>query len=112
MGSVCCAARDTTMTEANGEILRRTIQYSPSWGVRWDNRGRVAGEETPVSVIVENVRRNNPVDSKSEPPFEANPHKSLLMSEDVGTQSKAHVSGINSILLLPKNRMFYLVRCF
>ncbi|XAR64147.1 hypothetical protein NMG60_11024387 [Bertholletia excelsa] len=45
MGSTCCVARkDSTSTNGNGETLRRSAIYSPSWSFRWDNRRRVAGE--------------------------------------------------------------------
>uniref|UniRef100_A0A5B6Z4E4 RING-type domain-containing protein n=1 Tax=Davidia involucrata TaxID=16924 RepID=A0A5B6Z4E4_DAVIN len=51
MGSACCvAARDKTITNGPGsEILHRNVRYSPSWSFRWDNRGRVAGEETSLN---------------------------------------------------------------
>uniref|UniRef100_A0A7N0ZSV7 RING-type domain-containing protein n=1 Tax=Kalanchoe fedtschenkoi TaxID=63787 RepID=A0A7N0ZSV7_KALFE len=102
MGSVCCvSARDGTASEgANGEILRRSIQYSPSWGVRWDNRGRVAGEEAPAAVMVDRVRQR--LENKSEPFFEplpevalaeenieSNLQKSPPPNENVGAPSEA-----------------------
>ncbi|KAK6159497.1 hypothetical protein DH2020_006811 [Rehmannia glutinosa] len=51
MGAACCiAAKDRTMTNGSpGETLQRHARYSPSWSFRWDNRGRVAGEETPAN---------------------------------------------------------------
>lgn len=47
MGSACCvAAKDRTITDRSGsEVMPRNERYSPSWSFRWDNRGRVAGEE-------------------------------------------------------------------
>lgn len=56
MGSACCvaakettivAARETTVTNGpTSEVVQRNVRYSPSWSFRWDNRRRVAGEET------------------------------------------------------------------
>ncbi|CAM8974262.1 unnamed protein product [Rhodiola kirilowii] len=107
MGSVCCVSAKgmTTSDGANGEILRRTIQYSPSWGVRWDNRGRVAGEEAPAVATVDRIRQNCRLERKSEPFFEplpevgmseenleANPQKLLFSKESSGTLSKADIS--------------------
>lgn len=107
MGSVCCVSgRDATTSEAaNTEILRRTIQYSPSWGTRWDNRGRVAGEDAAV----DRVRWNGRLENKSEPFFEPSPEIRVLQevlddnlqtsspfsreTEGVGMQSKIHISG-------------------
>lgn len=68
MGSVCCvAARDGTLeNESSSEILRRNVRYSPSWNFRWDNRGRVAGEETSVSWYLDGVSRNDGLENKSE----------------------------------------------
>ncbi|KAI3809798.1 hypothetical protein L1987_19398 [Smallanthus sonchifolius] len=58
MGSACCvAARDRTITDrSSNDIITRNDRYSPSWSFRWDNRGRVAGEESSV---------NDRLDSKS-----------------------------------------------
>ncbi|KAK1439875.1 hypothetical protein QVD17_05699 [Tagetes erecta] len=58
MGSVCCvAARDRTITDrSSNDVISRNDRYSPSWSFRWDNRGRVAGEESSV---------NDRLDSKS-----------------------------------------------
>ncbi|GER50342.1 RING/U-box superfamily protein [Striga asiatica] len=48
MGAACCvAAKGRTVTNGSpGDNLQRHTHYSPSWSFRWDNRGRVAGEET------------------------------------------------------------------
>ncbi|KAH6780075.1 hypothetical protein C2S52_011312 [Perilla frutescens var. hirtella] len=48
MGAACCvAAKDRTITDGSPvESLQRHARYSPTWSFRWDNRGRVAGEET------------------------------------------------------------------
>lgn len=58
MGSACCvAARDRTITDrSSNDVISRNDRYSPSWSFRWDNRGRVAGEESSV---------NDRLDSKS-----------------------------------------------
>ncbi|CAN1791490.1 hypothetical protein LINPERHAP1_LOCUS19335 [Linum perenne] len=51
MGGACCiAARDKNIVHGPGsDILHRNIRHSPSWSFRWDNRGRVAGEDTSIS---------------------------------------------------------------
>ncbi|KAL3621269.1 hypothetical protein CASFOL_036181 [Castilleja foliolosa] len=48
MGAACCvAAKGRTVTNGSpGDSMQRHVHYSPSWSFRWDNRGRVAGEET------------------------------------------------------------------
>ncbi|KAB1207316.1 hypothetical protein CJ030_MR7G011637 [Morella rubra] len=71
MGSACCvAARDKTIPNvSSGEILHRNIRYSPSWSFRWDNRGRVAGEETSVGWLSDGVSQNDRSESKYEPSY-------------------------------------------
>ncbi|XP_057503418.1 uncharacterized protein LOC130786960 [Actinidia eriantha] len=68
MGSACCvAAKDKTVTNGSlSEGLQRNVRCSPSWSLRWDNRGRVAGEETSVNWVSDGVTRNNGLESKSE----------------------------------------------
>jgi hypothetical protein len=69
MGSACCvAARDKTIPNgSSGEILHRNIRYSPTWSFRWDNRGRVAGEETSIGWLSDGVSRNDRSEIKYEP---------------------------------------------
>ncbi|XP_010526606.1 PREDICTED: uncharacterized protein LOC104804124 isoform X2 [Tarenaya hassleriana] len=68
MGSACCvAARDKMIVpnRSEGENLQRnSVQYSPTWSFRWDNRGRVAGEETSVSWLSDGLSRNYGSDVK------------------------------------------------
>ncbi|XP_073143825.1 uncharacterized protein [Henckelia pumila] len=61
MGAACCVAAKVvtrtdgpaSVTESNGTVtngspnqhLWRQVRHSPSWSFRWDNRGRVTGEE-------------------------------------------------------------------
>ncbi|WZZ27207.1 hypothetical protein YC2023_010608 [Brassica napus] len=55
MGNACCVApRDK---------MRR---HSPTWSFRWDNnnRGRVAGEEAPLSWLSDGISRNDVSDIK------------------------------------------------
>lgn len=51
MGAACCvAAKDRTITSGSPiEALQRHSRYSPTWSFRWDNRGRVAGEDAPAN---------------------------------------------------------------
>ena len=75
MGGACCvAARDKNIVSGpGGDILHRNIRYSPSWSFRWDNRGRVAGEDTSISWFSGGISRNYGSDIK---------HESTYASED------------------------------
>nr|XP_043626704.1 uncharacterized protein LOC122598169 [Erigeron canadensis] len=68
MGSACCvAARDRTITNGfTSDAVPRNIRYSPSWGVRWDNRRRVAGEEASMNWLSDGVGTNDRLDNKSQ----------------------------------------------
>lgn len=68
MGSACCvAARDRTIPSgSSSEIFHRNVRYSPSWSIRWDNRRRVAGEETSISWLSDGLSRNDVLETKSE----------------------------------------------
>ncbi|XP_022747243.1 uncharacterized protein LOC111296987 [Durio zibethinus] len=68
MGAACCvAARDKTIVNASGnEALHRNIRCSPTWSFRWDNRGRVAGEDTSVSWFSDAISRNDGSEIKYE----------------------------------------------
>lgn len=68
MGAACCvAARDKTIVNGSGsEVLHRNIRYSPTWSFRWDNRGRVAGEDTSISWFSDAVSRNDGSEIKYE----------------------------------------------
>lgn len=67
MGSACCvAARDRTVTNGStSENLQRNVGYSPSWSFRWDNRGRVAGEDTSLNWSSDGITGNDRFDFKS-----------------------------------------------
>ncbi|KAI9388814.1 hypothetical protein POPTR_009G120000v4 [Populus trichocarpa] len=75
MGGACCvAARDKNIVSGpGGDILHRNIRYSPSWSFRWDNRGRVAGEDASISWFSGGISRNYGSDIK---------HESTYASED------------------------------
>ncbi|KAJ8763531.1 hypothetical protein K2173_002414 [Erythroxylum novogranatense] len=68
MGGACCiAARDKNIVGGSGrDILRPNVCHSPTWSLRWDNRGRVAGEETSISWFPDAIHRNHGPDLKSE----------------------------------------------
>lgn len=87
MGAACCvAAKDATITNGSGsEALQRNFRYSPSWSFRWDNRGRVAGEETSVNWLSDGVSRSDWLDVKSRTTLEM-------------TLESAHVSEMGSPL--------------
>ncbi|GAB2291282.1 hypothetical protein Dimus_025540 [Dionaea muscipula] len=67
MGAACCiAARDgTTRRGPRNEISQRNLRNSPSWSFRWDNRGRVAGEETSIGWLSDSIGRNYAPERKS-----------------------------------------------
>ncbi|XVF67754.1 hypothetical protein PTKIN_Ptkin10aG0147700 [Pterospermum kingtungense] len=68
MGAACCVAgRDKTIVSpSGGDVLHRNIRHSPTWSFHWDNRGRVAGEDTSVSWFSDAVSRNDGSDIKYE----------------------------------------------
>ncbi|KAF2322871.1 hypothetical protein GH714_031579 [Hevea brasiliensis] len=68
MGGACCvAARDKNIVNGpSSDILHRNIRYSPTWSFRWDNRGRVAGEETSITWFSDANSRNDGPDIKYE----------------------------------------------
>ncbi|OMO75603.1 Zinc finger, RING-type [Corchorus olitorius] len=68
MGAACCvAARDKTIVNgSSSEVLHRNIRYSPTWSFRWDNRGRVAGEDTSISWFSDAISRNDGSEIKYE----------------------------------------------
>ncbi|KAJ9551747.1 hypothetical protein OSB04_015792 [Centaurea solstitialis] len=73
MGSVCCvAARDrTAINGSNSDVMSRNVCYSPSWSFRWDNRGRVAEEETSVNWrLPDGVGTTDRLDNKSQTTIE------------------------------------------
>ncbi|KAK4405284.1 hypothetical protein Sango_0534900 [Sesamum angolense] len=67
MGAACCvAAKDKAIVNGpHPETLQRHVRYSPSWSFRWDNRGRVAGEETPAYCLRDGGGENQGVEVKS-----------------------------------------------
>ncbi|CAN8328794.1 unnamed protein product [Cochlearia groenlandica] len=74
MGNACCvAARDNMVlpnSSSAGENLQSSIvRYSPTWSFRWDNRGRVAGEDTSLSWFSDGISRNAGSDIKFESAF-------------------------------------------
>ncbi|KAG7618955.1 putative transcription factor C2H2 family [Arabidopsis thaliana] len=73
MGNACCVAARDKMVVPNssaGENLQRSnIRHSPSWSFRWDNRGRVAGEETSLSWLSDGISRNDGSEIKFESAF-------------------------------------------
>ncbi|XP_022726533.1 uncharacterized protein LOC111282631 isoform X2 [Durio zibethinus] len=68
MGAACCvAARDKTIVNGSGsEVFHRNITYSPMWSFHWDNRGRVAGEDTSMSWFSDAISRNDGSEIKYE----------------------------------------------
>lgn len=66
MGAACCvAAKDRTIVHGpSSDMLQRHVRNSPSWSFRWDNRGRVAGEETHSNWLHGRDVRNDQVEVK------------------------------------------------
>ncbi|CAA7020633.1 unnamed protein product [Microthlaspi erraticum] len=73
MGNACCVAARDKMVVPNssaGESLQRSnLRHSPTWSFRWDNRGRVAGEETSLSWLSDGISRNDGSEIKFESAF-------------------------------------------
>ncbi|XP_030549533.1 uncharacterized protein LOC115754605 isoform X2 [Rhodamnia argentea] len=83
MGSACCvAARDKTIpVGSSNEFFHRNIRYSPTWSFRWENRGRVAGEEASVGWFPDGISQNNRLDVK---------YESAYASEDGSSLDSSH----------------------
>ncbi|KAL3515137.1 hypothetical protein ACH5RR_022039 [Cinchona calisaya] len=107
MGSACCvAAKDKTVTNGStSEVMHRNIRHSPSWSFRWDNRVRVAGEDTSINWMSNGASRYNSLDIKSGPIIEtacASEEGSPLDSFRSLVWQKSPVSEVNNgVLRLP-----------
>ncbi|CAM8941600.1 unnamed protein product [Rhodiola kirilowii] len=68
MGAACCVAAKTKSVSDGPDVLtsRVNTRCSPSWNVRWDNRGRVAGEETAVRWFSDMGSRDSRLENISE----------------------------------------------
>ncbi|CAK8561043.1 unnamed protein product [Lathyrus sativus] len=68
MGAACCvAARDKTIQSGpTSEIWHRNVRCSPTWSLRWDHRGRVAGEDTTINWFSDGVSSNDRLENKNE----------------------------------------------
>ncbi|KAE8716879.1 RING/U-box superfamily protein isoform 1 [Hibiscus syriacus] len=68
MGAACCVtSRDKAIVNGSGsELLHRNTRCSPTWSFHWDNRGRVAGEDTSVSWFSDAISRNDGSEVKYE----------------------------------------------
>ncbi|GAV61545.1 hypothetical protein CFOL_v3_05072 [Cephalotus follicularis] len=88
MGSACCvAARDKTITNGPaGDILHRNIRYSPTWSFRWENRGRVAGEETSISWFSDGISLNDGSETKNDSAYTSEDGSPLESSRMVARQ--------------------------
>ncbi|CAH2075913.1 unnamed protein product [Thlaspi arvense] len=73
MGNACCVAARDKMVVPNssaGENLQRSnVRHSPTWSFRWDNRGRVAGEEASLSWLSDGISRADGSEIKFESAF-------------------------------------------
>lgn len=108
MGSACCvAARDRTITNGpSNDVIPRNIRYSPSWSVRWDNRRRVAGEDSSTTWYSDSAATNDRLDNKSQTTAYASEDGSPLESFRNLTWQKSspsQQSGILSDTSLSKN---------
>lgn len=78
MGAACCVAnKDKTIQSASPrEILHRN-RCSPTWNFRWDHRGRVAGEDTPVTWFSNGISGNDGLENKNESSYASEDESSL-----------------------------------
>ncbi|OIT07480.1 PREDICTED: uncharacterized protein LOC109213432 [Nicotiana attenuata] len=102
MGSACCVAAGdrTVINGSTAESLQRNVRYSPSWSFRWDNRGRVAGEETSVNWSSDGVGGNDRLEFKSGTTLEtlyASEEGSPLDSSRSLALQKSPVSDCNTV---------------
>lgn len=102
MGGACCvAARDKNIVNGpSTEILHRNIRYSPTWSFRWDNRGRVAGEETSITWFSDANSRNDGREVKNESAY-ASEDGSPLDSFQRAWQKSPISEGANAHLTTP-----------
>ncbi|KGN61824.1 uncharacterized protein LOC101206081 isoform X2 [Cucumis sativus] len=105
MGSACCvAARDKTIVSGSGsETLCRNIRYSPSWSFRWDNRGRVAGEETSINWFSDSVGRNDRAELKCESAYASEDGSPLEHLRRRGWQKSPPPEGTTNHLRTPSS---------
>lgn len=68
MGATCCVAAKSkpVLDESNGVTARMSTRFSPLWNVQWDNRGRVAGEETAIRWFADMSSRESQLGNISE----------------------------------------------
>ncbi|GAB4837880.1 hypothetical protein Ancab_027406 [Ancistrocladus abbreviatus] len=99
MGAACCvAARDRTIQhEPRGDASYRNVRHSPSWSFRWDNRVRVAGEETSLSWFSDGISRNDALDIKSTTGVSTNASEGGSSLENYTTGSWGKSSSANAI---------------
>ncbi|KAL8556132.1 hypothetical protein ACS0TY_003798 [Phlomoides rotata] len=109
MGAACCvAAKDRTTTNGSPvESLQRHVRYSPTWSFRWDNRGRVAGEETHVNWLHDGGCGTDRPEVKSgttvETTFASVDDSPLDSSRSVPWQKSPLSEGNSRILRLPSS---------
>ncbi|GAB4853870.1 hypothetical protein Ancab_018079 [Ancistrocladus abbreviatus] len=98
MGAACCvAARDRTSQHGSrGELSCGNVRHSPSWSFQWDNRGRVAGEETSISWFSDGISMNDALDIKSATRISANVSEggSSLGNYTTGSWGKSSTNAI------------------
>ncbi|KAL9670011.1 hypothetical protein QQ045_007561 [Rhodiola kirilowii] len=68
MGAACCVAAKSKseLDGPNWLDSQMNNRCSPSWNFRWDNRGRVAGEETAVRWFADMSSRDSQLGNISE----------------------------------------------
>ncbi|KAL0384057.1 UNVERIFIED_CONTAM: hypothetical protein Sradi_2800000 [Sesamum radiatum] len=109
MGAACCvAAKDRTITSGSpAETLQRHARYSPTWSFRWDNRVRVAGEETPANWLHNGGCGNNRMEVKSgttvENAFASEDGSPLDSFRSLAWQKSPLSEGNDGILRLPSS---------
>lgn len=117
MGAACCvAAKDRTITNGSPvETLQRHARYSPTWSFRWDNRGRVAGEETPANWLHTGGCGNDRMEAKHSTSIEAafaseegspiDSFRSLAWQKSPHSEGNGRISRLPSSGKSPYNRI-------
>lgn len=85
-GSACVRAKNGTVTNGSpNQHLWRQVRHSPSWSFRWDNRGRVAGEEASTMCSRDGGCTNDKQEVNS-----VSTGETAFASEEDGTLSSSH----------------------
>ena len=95
MGAACCvAARGKTIQSGSAnDVLQRNIRHSPTWSLRWDHRGRVAGEDTSIDWFSDGINRNDGSEHKNDSAYVSEDGSPLQSYQRHGRQKSPVAEG-------------------